>query len=126
MAKFGELRLVWLEAFVQVADDRKRTAAAKAMEIHQGTVTKHIQKLEQWLGGGNPAPNRRMLLFDEASGTLTAGGERLLPIARQILQLAKEAHKPASLAATPYAPPPPRLSAKGLKPPASFRPPKDG
>jgi DNA-binding transcriptional LysR family regulator len=116
MAKFEELRLVWLEAFVQVAECGKRTAAAEEMGIHQGTVTKHIQKLEKWLG--------RCLLFDDSvPSRLMPDGEKFLPVARQILDELEKARGPLVPAETP---PAPRVSAKDLRPPARYKTHKDG
>jgi len=119
MAKFEGLQLVWLETFVHVVDSGKRTAAAKEMKIHQGTVTKHIQKLEQWLGGG-----ARMLLVDNGvPARLYPDGERFLPVAKQILEQLDEARRPPVLSDTP---PAQRASAKGLGPPTRGPTPKDG
>jgi DNA-binding transcriptional LysR family regulator len=117
MAKFEGLQLVWLESFVQVAESGKRTAAAKEMKIHQGTVTKHIQKLEQWLGG-------RMLLDSSFPPRIYPDGEKFLPVAMQILKLLDEARRP--LPVHVEAPPAPRGSAKNLRPPSYDRTPKDG
>lgn len=114
MAEFGELRLVWLEAFVKVAETGKRTAAAEEMGIHQGTVTKHIQKLEHWLGRG-------WLLDDGVPAGLFPCGEMFLPVAKQVLELLKDARGPEGVpveAHTPKAPPrspPPSFSIKDLK-----------
>lgn len=89
-AEFDGLRLIWLEAFVQVAETGKRTAAAAEMGINQGTVTKHIQNLERWLGGGHS----RMLMVDNVwPVSLTAEGEAFLPVARQVLGVLREAKK---------------------------------
>lgn len=110
--RFGDLRLVWLEAFVQCAQTGKRTAAATEMGIeHQGTVTKHIQKLEAWVGGTHSRP----LMVDNSSPVmLTSEGERLLPLAQQVLELLGEARKRPDLVETP---PRPRVSARDIKVP---------
>jgi len=115
MMEFGDLRLVWLEAFVQVAKSKKRTAAADEMGIHQGTVTKHVQKLEQWLGG-------RMLLDDNVPVGLYPDGEKFLPVARQILALLEDARK---LPERVEEPPAPRVDVKNLRVPGIDRTPKD-
>ena len=86
-----DLRLIWLEAFVRVADTGKRTAAAAEMGINQGTVTKHIQNLERWMGGGD---HSRVLMMDNVwPVSLTAEGEAFLLVARQVLELLREAKK---------------------------------
>lgn len=97
-AEFDGLRIVWLEAFIQVVDNDKRTAAAAEMGIHQSTVTKHIQKLEQWLGGG---PSAMLMLDNMWPVTLTAEGEKFLPIARQVLELLRKARKHPEPVETP-------------------------
>lgn len=116
MPKFDGLSVVWLEAFVRVAESGKRTAAAAEMKISQGTVTKYVQKLERWLGG-------RMLLSDNSvPARLLPGGEEFLPVAKQILQMLDEARTPP-VPAEPH--PATRVSAKGLKPPRFVPPAKD-
>ena len=112
MTDFKDLRLVWLEAFVRVADSGKRTAAAAEMGIHQGTVTKHIQKLEEWLGGSDSPPSRRLLIDD--NGKLYPGRQEFLLAAQEVLQLLKEARK---LPEPVEKPPKPRISASDLRPP---------
>jgi len=85
MAKFEGLNVVWLEALVAVADSEKRMQAAAAMGVTDGTVTKHVANLERWLG--------RALVFD-GSVELTPDGHRLVPAARQILELLEQAGGP--------------------------------
>lgn len=114
MPRFDGLQLVWLETFVEVADSRKRMAAAKEMKINQSTVTKHIQKLEQWLGG--------QMLLDVNAGLYPAG-EKLLPVAVQILGLLEEARR---LPVPVEAPPRPPVSVKDIRVPSRDRTPKDG
>ncbi|PVM76381.1 helix-turn-helix domain-containing protein [Caulobacter radicis] len=118
MAEFGELRLVWLEAFVKVAETGKRTAAAEEMGIHQGTVTKHIQKLEHWLG-------RRLIVHDSVPARLWSEQDDFFDLAKQVVELLKDARVPEELSveahrqeAAPKAPPrrpPPSFSIKDLK-----------
>jgi DNA-binding transcriptional LysR family regulator len=86
MEKFAGLQLIWLETFVKVAETGKRTAAAAELEIHQGTVTKHIQKLEQWLGG-------KMLVDSGVPAQLLPDGVTFLPTAKQILQMLHDARR---------------------------------
>ena len=117
MAKFEGLQLVWLESFVHVAESGKRTAAAHEMGISQGTVTKHIQKLELWLGGSGPQPVKRLLVDDGVPAKLYPDGEKFLPVAKQILELLDKARRPAVLVETTPAPPPPPASAKHIKVP---------
>lgn len=112
VAKFEGLSIVWLEAFVAVAESRKRTAAAARLGITQGTITKHVQHLERWLG--------RVLVFDGSSpARLTPDGDDFLPVARQILELLDNARRSVVIAAE--MPPETRASAKHLKPPSRDR-----
>ncbi len=108
MARFKGLQLVWLEAFVEVAESRKRTAAAEKMGIHQGTITKHIQHLEQWLGG-------KMLLDQGVPANLLEDGKAFLDVAKDVLEMLDRARAPHVARETP---PPPRVSAKDIKIPA--------
>lgn len=48
--RIDSLRLVWLEAFVQVAETENISEAARELSCDQSTVTRHIQALEKWLG----------------------------------------------------------------------------
>ena len=104
---------MWLEAFVQVAESGKRTAAAAEMKLAQGTITKHINSLERWLG--------KLLLDSSVPANLLPDGEKFLPVAEQILELLDEARKPD-------APPPsrPSVSAQDIRVPARNPAPKDG
>ena len=87
---FGDVRAGWLEAFVLTVDNKKRTAAAAQLEVSEDTVTKNIEKLEKWLGGGQ----RRLLMVPNMYPVvLTDEGRRFLPDARQILELMREARK---------------------------------
>lgn len=117
MGKFDGLQLVWLESFVQVAESGKRTAAAHEMGIHQGTVTKHIKKLEEWLGGSGQQRVGRLLFDDGMPARLLPDGEKFLPVAKQILELLDDARRPAVLVETSPAPPRPPVSVKDIKVP---------
>lgn len=81
---FGDLRIVWLQAFVQASHSGKRMAAASEMGISPGELTKHIAKLEQWFGSP-------LMLTD--STALHSGGEAFLPVATRILEMLTEACK---------------------------------
>lgn len=96
--KFGGLRVVWLETFVNVAEGAKRTNTAEDLGLNQGTVTKHIQQLEQWLGG-------KMLFHANVSTKLLPDGETFLPIAKEVLRLLDEARAPRTPPAPQYGPP---------------------
>ena len=89
MSRFDGLQLVWLETFVEVAESGKRWLTAKELNITQSTVTKHIQKLEHWLGD--------VMLLD-ANGKLMPDGIEFLPDAVQVLGLLQDArHRPAAI-----------------------------
>jgi len=86
LPQFDGLRVVWLEAFVQAAESTKRTAAAEDMGITQGAVTKHIQKLEDWL--------HMCLIVDGSSPVeLLPDGEAFLPVAKEVLRLLGDARR---------------------------------
>lgn len=44
------LRLCWLEAFIEVAQEANISEAANVLGINQSMVTRYIQSLEKWLG----------------------------------------------------------------------------
>ena len=48
--RIDSLRLVWLEAFVQVAESENISEAARELSCDQSTVTRHLQALQRWLG----------------------------------------------------------------------------
>ncbi|MEU8248876.1 LysR family transcriptional regulator [Nonomuraea sp. NPDC048916] len=75
-----------LRTFVSVHGTGSFTATAQELAFAQSTVSAHVQALEQRLG---------VRLFDRlpARVVLTAHGRRLLPLARQILDLAAEAER---------------------------------
>ncbi|MFF0204179.1 LysR family transcriptional regulator [Streptomyces sp. NPDC005017] len=77
-----ELRL--LVTFEKVATVLSFTRAASELGYAQSSVTSHVRSLESSLGTE---------LFDRLGGhiRLTEAGERLLPYARQIIELAEEA-----------------------------------
>lgn len=75
-----------LRTFVSLHDTGSFTATAQDLAFAQSTVSAHIQSLEQRLG---------VRLFDRLPTrvVLTAHGRRLLPLARQMLDLAAEAER---------------------------------
>ena len=81
---FGDLRVAWLQAFVQASRSGKRMAAASDLGISQSDLTKYIANLEQWLG--RP-------LVQTGTTALHLGGEDFLAIAEQVLALLEEAQK---------------------------------
>lgn len=87
--QFSSLQVAWLLAFVETADYKKRTAAAATLGISPSDVTKHIDKLGSWYGGG---PCRMLVLPNTHPVKLTDDGKEFLPKARQILALLRAAH----------------------------------
>lgn len=86
-SQFGSLRVVWLEAFVLSVHYGKQTAAAAEMGVTQGTISKHIENLELWCGGGA----RRLLLeHNQFPPVLTAAGEAFFPIAQRAVAALSE------------------------------------
>ena len=95
---FGDVRAAWLEAFVLTVDNKKRVAAAAQLEVSEDTVSKNIEKLEKWLGGGQ---RRLLMLPNKYPPVLTEAGTRFLPDARRILDLMHEARKPVAVTVAP-------------------------
>lgn len=86
-SEFEGLRISWLDAFVRVARAGKRTAAAEELGITQSAVTKHIKKLERWIG--------KVLIVENAQPVvLHPDGRDFLPVAEEILRLLRAARKP--------------------------------
>lgn len=88
--KFGSLQVAWLIAFVESAD-HKRTAAAGTLGVTQSSVTKYIDSLESWYGGG---PRRILMLSNVHPPVLTEDGKEFLPKARKLLALLRAALPP--------------------------------
>lgn len=83
MPKSDGLRIVWLEAFVAVADGTTQEAAAKELDLDQATVSRYVSALEVWLGKVLVDPSvPRQLWFD---------GEDFLMTAIEVLTLLREA-----------------------------------
>jgi len=78
------LDLVQLRSFVMVAQTRSFTLSAERLSLGQSTVSQHIQRLERVL-------RRRLIDRDTHAVRLTADGEALLPHARQLLSLERQA-----------------------------------
>lgn len=74
-----------LKTFVTICDLKSFTAAANSLGYAQSTITTQIKILEEDLG---------ILLFDRIgkSISLTYEGEKLLPYAKQMLQLEREVY----------------------------------
>jgi DNA-binding transcriptional LysR family regulator len=72
-----------LEAFVSLAGTRSFTQTAKQLHVAQSTVTMRIKTLEEGLG-------KSLFVRDNKRVELTLAGEKLLPYAQRILDLAKE------------------------------------
>lgn len=85
--QFGTLRVAWLEAFVLSVHYGKQTAAAAAMGVSQGTISKHIENLETWYGGD---ARRFLLLPNMWPPTLTDDGRAFLPIAERAVAALSE------------------------------------
>ena len=85
--KFGSLQVAWLVAFVESAE-HKRTAAAATLGVTQSTVTKYIDSLDSWYGGG---PRRLLMLSNVHPPILTEDGKKFLPKAQELLKLIRAA-----------------------------------
>jgi DNA-binding transcriptional LysR family regulator len=78
------LDLVQLRSFVTVAQLRSFTLAAERLRLGQSTVSQHLQRLERSLA-------RSLVHRDTHTVRLTPDGEALLPHARQLLALERQA-----------------------------------
>lgn len=78
------LDLVHLRSFVSIAQLGSFTVASQNLGLRQSTVSQHLQRLEATIG-------RRLLDRDTHGVRLTAEGEALLPHARQLLSLERQA-----------------------------------
>lgn len=45
-----DFRLIWLKSFLAVIEHGGFSAAAKAMDCNQSTISRNVQDLEMWLG----------------------------------------------------------------------------
>lgn len=77
------MNLKQLEAFVQVAEKKNFSRAAKAMFLTQPTVSAHISGLEKEL-------NTRLLIRNTKDVELSEEGERLYEYAKQIILLTEQ------------------------------------
>ena len=78
------LDMVQLRSFVTVAQLKSFTLAAERLDLGQSTVSQHLQRLERSL-------RRRLVHRDTHTVRLTPDGEALLPHARQLLALERQA-----------------------------------
>lgn len=78
------LDLVQLRTFVMLSQTKNFTLSASRLGLGQSTVSQHLQRLERTVG-------RRLIDRDTHAVRLTADGEALLPHARQLLALERQA-----------------------------------
>jgi DNA-binding transcriptional LysR family regulator len=78
------LDLVQLRSFVTVAQMKSFTLAAERLQLGQSTVSQHVQRLERSL-------QRRLVHRDTHTVRLTPDGEMLIPHARQLLAVERQA-----------------------------------
>src|SRR5436190_23626263 len=90
-----DLDLAQIRAFVAVVDHRHFGRAAEALNVTQQALSKRVARLE-------PALGARLLERGPGGVELTAAGERLLPGARRMLEVADRAV--ADVRRTPAAP----------------------
>lgn len=72
-----------LRAFLAVAETGGMTKAGRLLNLTQAAISQQIRRLEEQL-------DQRLFDRDRREAVLTAGGERLLPYARRLLELNDE------------------------------------
>jgi DNA-binding transcriptional LysR family regulator len=75
----GDLRLVWIDAFVLVSELGTFAAVAQALNTDPSIVSRYMRNLEYWL--------LKTLVKRGSNGQLTEEGEAFLPVAIQVQQL---------------------------------------
>lgn len=78
----NDLRLIWVEAFIAVADSESQLLAATRLRISQPMVSRHIRDLERWL--------QKTLFKYKVPAVLNEEGKKFLPTARQVVRLLEE------------------------------------
>lgn len=87
--RIESVRIVWLQAAIEVAELKSRTEAAKRIGCTQPMIGRYLGHLEAWFGSP--------IFVSVTDATLTEEGERLIAIARQVLQLLESvAQKPVT------------------------------
>ena len=84
--RIESLRLVWLEAFLKVAELGTISGAAKALGIDQSTVSRYVIALEKWAGevllyldANEGAKSGRMVRITDAGMDLVAIAQEFVP-----------------------------------------------
>ncbi len=81
------MELLYLKTFCELVKWGTYTRTALELDYAQSSITNHIQRLESIYGG------QRLLIRSGNQVIPTAAGERLLPYARQMLELQQAAHQ---------------------------------
>lgn len=85
--RIDSLRLVWLEAFVQVADSENISEAARELSYDQSSVSRYMQALERWSGKELIVPS--VISDPENPGVnvkVTSAGNELYVLAKPIIE----------------------------------------
>ncbi|GAB5349214.1 helix-turn-helix domain-containing protein [Alteriqipengyuania sp. 357] len=89
MKDISDIRIVWLETFIAVAELQSVTKAAQRLNISQSTASRNLARLDAALS--------RLLLTGDVPPSLTNDGYAFLPIAEQIVSSLKEWTVPVKL-----------------------------
>lgn len=73
------VRLVWIEAFIALAEKKNISAAARLLDVDRSTLIRNIAMLEKWL--------YRSLISTKAPYSLTIEGGEFLPTAKGIVRV---------------------------------------
>jgi len=85
------MELLYLKTFCELVKWGNYTRTAQELDYAQSSVTNHIQRLEQVYGG------QRLFQRQGNAVMLTTAGQKLLPYARQMIQLQEQAKQALSI-----------------------------
>lgn len=73
------IRIIWLKAFLVVADGNSVTETAKVLDVSQSTISRYLTDLEASVG--------RVLLTGDVPRELTEDGRKFRTVAKEVIEL---------------------------------------